>query len=189
MGVHEAKLDIVYVLDMSGSITEKEVEQLKTFLVKSTDKLNVGKTHTQVALISFGTECYDNGDSAEKLASGWNPKKKWGWCPKNPDHPKERFLRYVTVEQNPFAKITDNSKCKKAIKELRKIGGRTPTYSALEEVKNMFKYGVRGSRYDDPSVKKIVITFTDGFSSFNNPDDTPYFPDECKPCQAFYLAP
>ena len=107
------------------------------------------------------------------MKTEWKGEPPYGYC--TTTAPK-RNARKMIVNSVPFKDIKTNKGLQNKIRAIEQLNGRTPTWLALEEAKKMFLNESLGSRSNDSSVRKLVFTFTDGISSFNDPNQEPYLP-------------
>ena len=54
----EVKVDLIFILDMSGSIQNKTVNQLKEKLIETSHYFDVVSGKARIALVWFGSKCW-----------------------------------------------------------------------------------------------------------------------------------
>ena len=111
----------------------------------------------------------DKTETEEKLRGEWNGSAPpFGYCDGVKKIDKS-YGRKLIVKEIPFRDITTRIKLIGSINSLKRIGGKTLLWSALEESKKVFLTKQLGSRYDDNSVPKVVFILTNSINSSIDP--------------------
>merc|ERR1719476_274870 len=134
----KSKVDIVLLLDSSGSTRAKGFEQTKSFAKSFTQALEGADTDAMLSIISFS-------------GPGWWSKIRKCTGPDTSGLDMERDCKMKLAQHF----TSDMAEARSAIDGLQWMAGLTLTSTALEMAASEISLGRRG-------VKKVVVVITDG---------------------------